>query len=480
MRLRYYEHCGVNPPTQRPDHETRDIFTRNAKSWIEEIRRLNGRKDSGGEKSADERANAQVYLAAACFALGHMRFAIQETQKALLIDPNNRKAKHTLALGLLNTGEYDRALTVIKEYIKDNKKLGDPVRLSKGFNTRGLIHAALGNQERAAKDFRLAFRYDPQNPPAARNVGEMLILEGNLPRALPYLELAVRLSPSVENRLVLASALDQAGRTDEGARIAADAMKDQELRDMKGTYWKPGPMLTQRMVLESTIRAIEFAIEQVDDKLSRIKKRQSSPDMAEIADSLDVAELAESYLKRGELNMMRFAHTGKGLEMAVDDFSSGLRYNPHSPHLLYALGMAECNLGRFDFALVYLSAAYHEVMHHETPPTTNTQIQLQVDILTWTGLAHQGKGEVEIALKNYLVAETLASGKEGVSATYPLNNIGETYLMRGDTALAEKYFRMALTDDPTHKSASLNLASLLHTRGEIDAALDIAVKGLEK
>lgn len=88
------------------------------------------------------------------------------------------------------------------------------------------------------------------------------------------------------------------------------------------------------------------------------------------------------------------------------------------------------------------------------------------------GVSYEKKGELDNALKEYL----LASKKLPLATLY----LGNVYFLKKEWAEAEKYYKEAIRQNPWNADAYNNLAWLYYTRGEnLSEAEGLALKAIE-
>lgn len=88
------------------------------------------------------------------------------------------------------------------------------------------------------------------------------------------------------------------------------------------------------------------------------------------------------------------------------------------------------------------------------------------------GVVYEKKGEFESAIKEY----EAASRKLPVAYLY----IGNVYFQRKELGVAEKYYRIAIDEDPQNADAHNNLAWLYYTKREnLYEAESLALKAIE-
>ncbi|MGZ5202558.1 MAG: type IV pilus biogenesis/stability protein PilW [Telluria sp.] len=107
-----------------------------------------------------------------------------------------------LAVGYYQDGKYAIALDEVKKAIAINPQEAD------AYGMRGLIYAAMKENDLADENFQRALKLDPNNPDLANNYGSFLCnVAGKPARAIPYFEAALK-NPRYQSPL---SALVNAG-----------------------------------------------------------------------------------------------------------------------------------------------------------------------------------------------------------------------------------------------------------------------------
>ncbi len=129
------------------------------------------------------RGNAQT-------GLGRQRFAIQDYDRAILIDANFTDAYFNRGVAYRNLFLYDRA---IEDYDR-------AIRLAPGraqsYSSRGNAHADMGRFELAIQDFDAALALDPKSLGALNNRGNALRDHGRYDLAIRDYDRAIMLDPN--------------------------------------------------------------------------------------------------------------------------------------------------------------------------------------------------------------------------------------------------------------------------------------------
>jgi len=168
--------------------------------------------------------------------------------------------------------------------------------------------------------------------------------------------------------------------------------------------------------------------------------------------SLDSTDAAERVRRMEVIDKIIDLVKNNGLEEAVRLATALLEVNPENSCVRSLLAEAAERLGKLDVAL----AQYKEVL---------TRQRLNVD--AWIGA-----GRILTRMDNLKEAKiaythALAINPRNAGALTPLAGL---YLIEGDAAKAEKYYRMALEQRPEQVSLSLTLAKLAEARGASDEA----------
>lgn len=88
------------------------------------------------------------------------------------------------------------------------------------------------------------------------------------------------------------------------------------------------------------------------------------------------------------------------------------------------------------------------------------------------GVAYERKGELDHAIKEYL----MASKKLPIAYLY----LGNAHFQKNEFPKAEKYYKKAIRKEPKNGDAYNNLAWLYYTRGKnLDEGEQLALKALE-
>ena len=149
-------------------------------------------------------ARADLYYAQAFFETGDMAQADVWYRAAAELDPKSAAARAGLAHSLLKESKLAEAA----EHFRGAASLDPHYR-------DGLLELAAEYEKAAMLTEAIAvYRQFPDNPAAEERLTQLLVANGNLAAAIPNLELAVKTTPSVANRLALVDAYKSTGQGD--------------------------------------------------------------------------------------------------------------------------------------------------------------------------------------------------------------------------------------------------------------------------
>lgn len=141
-------------------------------------------------------ARADLYYAQALFETGDRVQAEQQFQTAIALDPKSAAAHAGLARGLVA----DLKFTEAAEHFRTAASLDPAYR-------EGLLELAAAYEKAGMPSEAMdIYRQFPDNAAAKERLAQYLVDHGKAAAAIPDLELAVKKSPSVANRLALADA----------------------------------------------------------------------------------------------------------------------------------------------------------------------------------------------------------------------------------------------------------------------------------
>jgi len=157
------------------------------------------------EKSAPQKAaRTHLYYAQALFETGDMGQAEVWYRAAAERDPKSAAAQSGLAHSLLKESKLAEAA----EHFREAASLDPHYR-------DGLLELAAEYEKAGTLPEAIAvYREFPENPAATERLAQLLVANGNAAAAIPNLELAVKTTPSVANRLALADAYKLNKQTD--------------------------------------------------------------------------------------------------------------------------------------------------------------------------------------------------------------------------------------------------------------------------
>ncbi|MGA2713588.1 MAG: tetratricopeptide repeat protein [Bryobacteraceae bacterium] len=149
------------------------------------------------EKASPQKAaRTDLYYAQALFETGDMGQAEVWYRAAAERDPKSAAAQAGLAHSLLKESKLAEAA----EHFREAAALDPHYR-------DGLLELAAAYEKAGTLPEAIAvYRQFPDNPAAAERLAQLLVANGNAAAAIPNLELAVKTTPSVANRLALADA----------------------------------------------------------------------------------------------------------------------------------------------------------------------------------------------------------------------------------------------------------------------------------
>ncbi len=116
------------------------------------------------------------------------------------------------------------------------------------------------------------------------------------------------------------------------------------------------------------------------------------------------------------------------------------------------------------FLLFFFGCASFKIVVLKDPLTPEEHLNL--------GVAYERKGELDHAIKEYL----MASKKLPIAYLY----LGNAHFQKNEFSKAEKYYKKAIRREPKHADAYNNLAWLYYTKGQrLDEGEQLTLKALE-
>ena len=157
---------------------------------------------------------------------GHIEEAMEHSQKAIQINPNDSEALNNLGAALAATGRFDEA---IENYYR-------AIQIKPGFfkalNNLGLALVAQGRFDEAIENFHKAIQINPNHPEAFLNLGTALTLSGRTREAAAQFREALKLNPELAvamNNLAWILATGAEGELRDGAEAVRLAERACEL-----------------------------------------------------------------------------------------------------------------------------------------------------------------------------------------------------------------------------------------------------------
>jgi tetratricopeptide (TPR) repeat protein len=122
---------------------------------------------------------------------GRIEEAMEHSQKAIQINPNDPEALNNLAVALAATGRFDEAIENYYRAIQINPGF------FKALNNLGLALVAQGRFDEAIRNFHQAIQINPNHPNAFLNLGIALALSGRTKEAAAQFREALKLNPEL-------------------------------------------------------------------------------------------------------------------------------------------------------------------------------------------------------------------------------------------------------------------------------------------
>ena len=153
-----------------------------------------------------EPAEAHYNLGFALLRKGRTSEAIDQYEKALLINPDYAEVRNNLASALVMTGRFSEAIDQCNEALRI-----DPGS-SEAHNNLGNALAQTGRASEAIDHYKQTLRMTPNSSDAHSNLGAALALTGRMSEAIEELKSALRINPNnsdARNNLTKAEALQK-------------------------------------------------------------------------------------------------------------------------------------------------------------------------------------------------------------------------------------------------------------------------------
>ena len=157
---------------------------------------------------------------------GHIEEAMEHSQKAIQINPNDSEALNNLGTALAATGRFDEA---IENYYRAIQIKPD---FFKALNNLGLALVAQGRFDEAIENFHIAIQINPNHPKTFLNLGTALAQSGRTKEAAAQFREALKLDPELAvamNNLAWILATSAEGELRDGAEAVRLAERACEL-----------------------------------------------------------------------------------------------------------------------------------------------------------------------------------------------------------------------------------------------------------
>ena len=132
------------------------------------------------KNSTSSNVSALVHKGSALYSLGNYTQAIQYYDKALAVDPNNKRALNNKGSTLYSLGNYRQAIQSF------DKALAIDPNYAAALTGKGAALDSLGNHTQAIQLFDKALAVDPNYKVALNNKGSTLYGLGNHTQAIQY------------------------------------------------------------------------------------------------------------------------------------------------------------------------------------------------------------------------------------------------------------------------------------------------------
>ena len=156
-----------------------------------------------------EPAEAHYNLGFALLRKGRTSEAIDQYEKALLVNPDYAEVRNNLASALVMTGRFSEAIDQCNEALRI-----DPGS-SEAHNNLGNALAQTGRASEAIDHYKQTLRMNPNSSDAHSNLGAALALTGRISEAIEELKSALRINPNnsdARNNLTKAEALQKSSQ----------------------------------------------------------------------------------------------------------------------------------------------------------------------------------------------------------------------------------------------------------------------------
>jgi tetratricopeptide (TPR) repeat protein len=156
-----------------------------------------------------EPAEAHYNLGFALLRKGRTSEAIDQYEKALLVNPDYAEVRNNLASALVMTGRFSEAIDQCNEALRI-----DPGS-SEAHNNLGNALAQTGRASEAIDHYKQTLRRNPNSSDAHSNLGAALALTGRISEAIEELKSALRINPNnsdARNNLTKAEALQKSSQ----------------------------------------------------------------------------------------------------------------------------------------------------------------------------------------------------------------------------------------------------------------------------
>ncbi len=174
--------------------------------------------------------------------------AIGHLQQVILLDPFEYSAYNDLAYTYSAAGQFDKAIEAINKYIEGVPDQPNP------YDSRGDIYARQGLWEEATASFRRALELKPGFTPAAFNLADAALLQGDFETFETTLQ-SLFMSPSVDVRALARGRLGVAalyrGQFTEGLRLLDEAIAADRLEGIEN-----GPLIGMKQAVKAAV--LEF------------------------------------------------------------------------------------------------------------------------------------------------------------------------------------------------------------------------------
>jgi len=373
---------------------------------------------------------------------GESQAAADEYYQAAVLDPNDETLALEASRHLLQAGQTNRALEIVKRAAARPGASGEIcARL-------GMIYAKLGMPDQAAAANRDAIKKSPDSMTGYQNLFVAYLRNKQTQEALGVLDEAARQPKADAEFLVTLAELyssvgAQVPSEKENAKARALAALNRAMKLGPTT-----PLLRLKLadgfsLLGESSKAAELYLEVLKEP----------PDLPLVEERVR-ASLAEIYLRGSDHNrateqlraivrddptnpqayywLGRLALEDKKPAEAADDFSKAVLLNPESDSGYYFLALAQIDLDKPSEALATLDKARQKFAQ-------NFILEF------YTGLAYEHQKAYGEALRHLMDAEIIATRTDPGQLTEGFYfQLGATCERKGDLAQAEAYFRKSL------------------------------------